>query len=115
MHTRTGHSSVDAPDVGKQRDLGKLSGECGRLVHLLLEDLGALARGVERGDVQLGKGGPRAVSAGEHDMGVVEYELEQVELHVLAREWLSIVALDGEGLAAVVADAAGRASIPGVT
>lgn len=103
----TGHGRVDAPDVGEQRDLRELGGERGRLEHLLLEDLGALGGAVERGDVELGERRLRAVRAGEHGVGVAEDAVEEVELHVLARQRLGVAALDREGLADVVSDIGG--------
>lgn len=106
----TCHGRVDPPNVGQQSELRKLDTESGRFVHFLLQDFGAFIRAVERLDVEIAKRdffGPRGVWLGEHRIRIGEQVSEQIVLDVLARQWLCVVAFDGEHLAALIAGPGG--------
>ncbi len=83
-------------------------------MHLILEDFGASAGAVQSGDVEIAEIDPFAssrVGLGEGCCWVGKKAGEKIVLNILARQWLSVVALDGESLATEISSPA-RHSIP---
>ena len=107
----TCHGGVDAADVGKKGNFGKLDREGWRLDHLVLEDLGALGRVVEGIDVEVaeiydGLVGGKVVDEALCTIG--EDVVEEVILEILPGQRLGVGTLDWEGLPAQVLRAGWR-------
>lgn len=111
MNILTSHRGVDPANIGEKTNLRELEGEGGRFDHFFLEDLGAFTRVVERIDVEIAKrdlGGLSGSLGGEDSFAIGKYMVEEIVLHVLARERLCIITFNWKGFPTEVTNTADR-------
>lgn len=109
INVLTSHGCVDPANIREKTDLRELEGEGGCLDHFFLEDFGTFTRVVERIDVEIAKRDLGRLSGGlgrEDSLAIGEYMVEEIILHVLARERLCIITFNWKGFPTEVTNTA---------